>query len=272
MAYLRISMAAPGRRPLAALPASLHKRARQMPADEAQQIGALPDACDDPTHRAGAGVNRRSLLAFSAGLAVPISPLVAEPLIRTFDFEDMQAGQRPPGFSFALTGGGKDVDWRVLNEPTAPAGSKVLTELSRDTTDYRFPLAIVDDISGTDVRLAVDFCPVEGAVDRAAGLVWRLQDPLNYYVARANALEDNVRLYRVLQGRRIQFASATAGVAQGRWQRLSIEAAGTTMTVALNGAQLIKASDSTFAGAGRVGLWTKADSITYFNNFSIRLR
>lgn len=206
----------------------------------------------------------------ASGIAVRAAPSEAQQTQRSFDFEGMVVGARPTGFSFALTGGGKDPDWRVLNEQTAPAGSKALVELSRDRTDYRFPLAIVDDIHARNVHVDIECCPFEGEIDRAAGVVWRLRDHNNYYVARANALENNVRLYKVVEGRRLQIAGANTTVRSGHWQRLAVTASDTSIVVSLNGAVLLRASDHTFDTSGRVGLWTKADSVTYFDRLVVR--
>ena len=183
------------------------------------------------------------------------------------DFEDVAAGVPPAGFTSALTGGGGPVRWVVLEDPSSPAGPKVLAETSRDRTSDRFPLAILDGFEAPDVAASVRFKPVSGTVDQAAGLVVRLRDPRNYYIARANALENNVRLYRVVDGRRTQFAGVDVRVPRDRWQALGLRAEGERFEVSLNGRTLFSATDRTFAGAGRVGMWTKADSLTHFDAF-----
>jgi hypothetical protein len=183
------------------------------------------------------------------------------------DFEDMAAGSPPPGFSFGLTGGGPPPRWVVLDDPSSPAGSRVLAETSRDRTGTRFPHAVVDGFEARDVAAAVRFRPVDGRVDQAAGLVVRYRDARNYYVARANALEDNVRLYRVVDGRRIQFAGTDTRVPRDRWQVLGLTVRGDRFEVSLDGRVLFAAADRSFAGAGRVGVWTKADSLIHFDAF-----
>ncbi|HYZ30692.1 MAG TPA: hypothetical protein VE684_00255, partial [Crenalkalicoccus sp.] len=178
------------------------------------------------------------------------------------DFEAATVGAPAPGFTFALTGGGPPPRWVVLEDASSPAGPKVLAETSRDRTDNRFPLAVLDGITARDVALSVRFRPVDGRVDQAAGLVLRWRDARNYYVARANALEDNVRLYRVVDGRRIQFAGADARVPRDRWQALGLRVEGERFEVSLEERVLFSATDRTFTEPGRVGLWTKADSLT----------
>lgn len=186
------------------------------------------------------------------------------------DFESTAIGQLPAGFTTGLTGGGGPVDWRVLGDPTAPAGSKVLAQTSVDSTDERFPLAILDQPRLADLDVAVKFKPVGGKVDRAAGLAVRLADAGNYYVVRANALEDNVRLYRVVRSRRIQFAGVDARVPSDKWQELRLRARDSHFEVLLDGKSLFSATDTTFTAAGRVALWTKADSVTSFDDLAIQ--
>src|SRR5258708_4589931 len=147
-------------------------------------------------------------------------------------------GQLPPGVSTALTGAGGPVKWSVIADASAPAGPKVLTQTSTDRTDYRFPLAIFESPQLADLRVSVSFKPVAGEVDRAAGIALRLSDADNYYVVRANALEDNVRLYRVVAGQRLQFAGVKAKVPSGAWQELAIEARGSRFEVFFGGKSL----------------------------------
>jgi hypothetical protein len=157
----------------------------------------------------------------------------------------------------------------VLEDPSAPAGPKVLAETSKDRTDDRFPLAILEGTTAQDVTVSVRFRPVSGTVDQAAGLVVRLRDALNYYIARANALEGNVRLYRVVNGRRIQFAGVDTRVPRDRWQALGLKVEGERLSISLDGRELFTAIDRTFAEPGQVGLWTKADSLTYFDALQV---
>jgi hypothetical protein len=118
------------------------------------------------------------------------------------DFETATVGELPAGFSTAVTGGGGSGEWRVVEDVTAPSGGKVLAQTSTDQTTSRFRLCIYDRLAAKDVEVSVTFKPVSGTVDQAAGLVARCRDRDNYYVVRANALEDNVRLYKVERGTR----------------------------------------------------------------------
>jgi hypothetical protein len=215
-------------------------------------------------------ISRRPVLLAGAGSAMAARLVAAEGEPRRFDFEDAAVGTAPRGFSFALTGGGAPVRWTVLEDPSSSAGPKVLAETSRDRTDNRFPLAILEGVTVRDVAVSVRFRPVSGTVDQAAGLVVRLRDARNYYIARANALENNVRLYRVVDGRRIQFAGVDTRVPRDHWQALGLRIDGDRLAVSLDGRELFTATDRTFAEAGRVGLWTKADSVTHFDAFEVQ--
>ncbi len=146
----------------------------------------------------------------------------------------------------------------------------MLAQTSTDSTDYRFPIAVLNDDVFKDLELSVKFKPVSGSVDEAGGLVFRYTDENNYYLVRANALENNYRLYHVGNGRREQFAGANITVAPKQWHELKVVCVGNQITCFFDGNQLIQATDDTFKDAGRVGMWTKADSVTYFDDFTVR--
>jgi hypothetical protein len=146
----------------------------------------------------------------------------------------------------------------------------VLAETSGDRTSDRFPLTILKGFEAKDVEVKVRFKPISGKVDQAAGLMVRVRDEDNYYIARANALEDNVRLYKVVDGKRRQFAGVDIEVPKDQWQELGLRVEGDRLMVSLDGKELFSATDRTFAEAGRVGLWTKADSLTHFDDLVVR--
>jgi hypothetical protein len=180
----------------------------------------------------------------------------------------MRPGIAPLGFSFGRTGNGAAGDWQVVADPSA-AGQKAIGQISQDRTDYRFPLAVYDAISAKNVDVAVRFKPVDGTVDQAGGIAVRLASPDDYYVVRANALEDNVRFYRVVQGRRQQIQAADLKVAANQWHTLALRAEGDRFTVSFDGKPLFTAQDSTFPSPGKVALWTKSDSVTHFDAIAI---
>ncbi len=207
-------------------------------------------------------------LLFVANLPAPTGALApAKTLVYNFDGD--AAGKPPAHFHFARTGQGTEGTWVVQQDATAPSKPNVLAQTSTDATDYRFPLAILDEGSFQDVAVSVKFKAVAGKVDQAGGIVFRLQDPNNYYIVRANALEDNYRLYHVVAGRRRQFAGVNLRVTSNQWHTLRVEVVGDEFKCYYDGELKITAKDDTFKGPGKVALWTKADSVTYFDDLEI---
>jgi hypothetical protein len=186
-----------------------------------------------------------------------------------WDFENNAVDQPPEGFIFGRTGSGRSGRWLVKTEKDAPARPKVLAQTDTDATSYRFPVAVAESPSLTNVRVSVRCKPVSGKVDQACGLVFRYRDEDNYYVVRANPLENNVRLYFVKDGKRQQFAGWDGPVSSGVWHVLRVEARGDRFEIYWNDKRVIEARDQTFKDTGKVGLWTKADSLTYFDDLSV---
>jgi hypothetical protein len=193
---------------------------------------------------------------------------VAQNTPTEIDTSAMQPGGEPEDFTFGRTGQGEGGKWTVVADPTA-AKSRAIAQMSKDRTNYRFPLAVYKSYSGKDLEISVRFKPVAGMVDQAGGIAVRLATPGDYYVARTNALEDNVRFYRVVKGKREQLASANAKVAANQWHTLALKAEGDRFTVSFDDKTLLSAQDRAFSDAGKVAFWTKADSVTYFDTISI---
>jgi hypothetical protein len=196
---------------------------------------------------------------------------------RTFDFEQDAADQPPKGFLFAHTAKtGAPGRWVVQQD----GGAKCLAQTDADSTRSRFPLAVVSDVSAADIDLSVRFKPISGRVDQAAGLVWRYQNEDNYYIVRANALEGNVVAYKVQNGKRTDLPLKGEGRTYGKkasvpsqqWGTLRIVASGPRTEVYLNGTKLYEIEDTTFTAAGNVGVWTKADSVTCFDDLTVVTR
>jgi hypothetical protein len=196
-------------------------------------------------------------------------------------FDSDKPGSVPPAWTVAMTHEGGAPKWEILPDPSAPSKPNVLAQTSTDKTSGRFPLAIYEKASLTNGSLTVGFKPVSGERDQAAGLVWRYQDPDNYYIVRANALENNVVLYKVEGGKRISLApqgtpSKTYGVKhkvpKQAWSTLKVSFNGPHFEVFFDGTKIMEVEDATFPAAGKAGLWTKADSVTYFDDFRIEKR
>lgn len=189
----------------------------------------------------------------------------------TASFETEAVGATPKGWTATTTGRG-NAKWTVEQDQTAPSRSKVIKQSGVAT----YPLLMKEDTNIKDGFIEVKFKAIDGSEDRAAGLVWRARDANNYYVIRANALEDNVVLYKTVSGVRspLDIVGRSGGygvdvaVPSNQWHSLRIDFNGSRFRVLYNGKQLFEVEDSTFADAGKVGLWTKADSVTLFDEIT----
>ncbi len=197
---------------------------------------------------------------------------------KTWNFDKDKTQALPAGWLSEFTGQGAKGEWQVIVDATAPSKPNVIAQLSADTTDYRFPLAIANNTTYKDPDMSVRFKTISGKEDQGAGLVWRYRDANNYYIVRANALEDNVVLYKVKNGKRTSLAPKgtpvkTYGmktkVPGNIWNKLSVKVIGNLFTVSFNDQKLYEVEDNTFTEAGKVGLWTKADSIIHFDDFTV---
>jgi hypothetical protein len=184
----------------------------------------------------------------------------------TWSFDTGDTDAVPQWFTFARTGSGSVGKWLIKAADDAPSGKQVLAQVDADKTDNRFPIAVASAPVVADVAVSVKCKPISGKVDQACGIVVRYQDAKNYYVTRANALEGNVRFYYVKNGKRVQVASWSGKVETGKWHDYKIEAKGDHFVISFDGTQVLDVKDKTFTKAGKVGLWTKADSVTYFDD------
>ena len=168
-------------------------------------------------------------------------------------------------FEFATTGGSPG-EWSVVRDDATQA----LAQTGTDSTDDRFPLAIYRPFSGRNVYASIRFMPVSGKIDQAGGVVVRFTSAGDYYLACADALENNVRFYRVVGGKRQMIAGVDAPVASGAWHTLGIAARDDRFTILFDGRELFGATDAKVTGPGSVGMWTKAGSVTWFESIKIR--
>lgn len=203
-----------------------------------------------------------SLLVLAASLPV---------LAQAVSFDTEPVGAAPKGWTLTMTGRGAP-KWTVERDDTAPSKGHVLKQSGKAT----YPLALKEATSIKDGFVEVKFKPISGSEDRAGGLVWRAKDANNYYVVRANALEDNIVLYKTVNGVRtsLDIVGRMGGygvkqaVPTNQWHTLRVEFAGTRFKVIFNDKPLFEVEDATFAEPGMVGLWTKADSVTAFDAFT----
>jgi len=184
-------------------------------------------------------------------------------VVETINFDQMTAGKPPAGWTATQTGSGQGI-WSVVPDPAAPSKPNVLKQSGQGT----YPVCIKDDTSLKDGFVEVKFKPISGREDQAGGLIWRARDANNYYVARANALENNVTIYHTVNGRRTEAKRTRMSVAGNQWHTLRVEFQGNHFAVLLDGKTALDWTDETFKDAGKVGVWTKADSVTLFDDFA----
>ena len=196
-------------------------------------------------------------------VVLAITVLAAMALADAVNFDSLKAGAPPPGWTATRTGTG-DAKWTVEKDATAPSPPNVLKQSGQAT----YPVCLKDDAVLKDGFVEVKFKPISGREDQAGGLVWRARDSNNYYVARANALEDNVTIYDTVNGRRTERKRTSVKVASNQWHTLRVDFQGNHFTVTYDGRKAIEWDDTTFNDAGKVGVWTKADSVTSFDDFT----
>lgn len=198
------------------------------------------------------------LLAF-----LMVTAVAAASSADTVTFDNMNAGAAPAGWTATQTGNGS-AKWSVEKDDSAPSKPHVLKQSGQAT----FPVCFKNDTSLKDGFVEVKFKPVSGKEDQAGGVIWRVRDANNYYIARANALENNVTIYHTINGSRVAFKSISTKVTSGAWHTLRVDFAGNKFTVTLDGKKVIETNDESFKEAGKVGVWTKADSVTLFDDFA----
>ena len=179
------------------------------------------------------------------------------------NFDTTEAGKPPGGWTATQTGTGQ-AKWAVVADPSAPSKPNVLKQSGQAT----YPVCLKDDTSLKDGFVEVKFKAISGKEDQAGGVVWRAKDANTYYVARANALENNVTIYHTIDGRRTEKKRASMKVPTNQWHTLRVEFQANHFTVSLNGQKALDWDDETLNDAGKVGVWTKADSVTLFDDFS----
>jgi len=216
---------------------------------------------------------------FLLALALLVQPAIAAE--RKFDFGEVREGQMPPGFHSTVTGQGKPGDWKVILDetpslfppltPGAPAVARraVVAQVAQDPTDEHFPLLILEDEIFADFSVTTRFKTVRGDKERMAGIAFRIQNETNYYVVRASSLGNTFRFYKVVNGERSLPIGPEVAIPSGVWHELSIECKGNQIRCLLNGKELIPVlTDNSFV-RGKIGFWTKSDSVSYFADTKI---
>lgn len=189
-------------------------------------------------------------------------------------FDNVKIGQLPAGWKIEGTNQrGPLATWKVIEDTTAPSGSKVLA-LTSTNHDFggTFNICWTKGIKFLNGKIKVMFKANTGEEDEGGGVIWRAQDKGNYYIARYNPLENNFRIYFIKNEARKILASARIKLLKGKWQEMEIVQNGKHITGYLNGKKLLEVDDNTFTKPGGVGLWTKADAVTSFDDFEVKLK
>jgi hypothetical protein len=208
---------------------------------------------------------------YSIAIAVIIgSAARGDEKMRTIQFTKDDLDKVPTGWTAAKTGTGEGSVWKVVTDDTAPSKTGFALAQTAAGPNALFNLCVLDDANLKDVEISVAFKAVKGEKDQGGGIVWRYQDADNYYIARMNPLEDNFRVYKVVNGKRSkEFQNAEVKVPTGEWHTLKIKNAGNHIECYFDGKKYLDVTDDSIQKGGKVGLWTKADAQSHFDHFTL---
>src|SRR5262245_4148926 len=209
-------------------------------------------------------------LMVTAAVLVMATLALAEEKATLMKFNKDDAGKVPAGWTADKTGKGEGSVWKVVEDETAPSKTGDVRAQTPEKPNAMFNLCVADKPLLKDIEVSVSFKAVKGEKDQGGGIIWRYQDNNNYYVARMNPLEDNYRLYHVVNGKRTQIAGKEGiKIPAGEWRTLKIEMEGDKIECYLDGKKELEFKDSTITREGKVGLWSKADAQSHFDQFTV---
>jgi len=212
----------------------------------------------------------RPLTTMGTLLIISAVLCAADERARTIQFSNKDEGKVPSGWKAEHTGTGEGSVWKVVADDTAPSKNGYVLAQTAESPNAYFNICIAEDTNYKDVDLSVAFKAIRGSNDQGGGLVWRFRDGANYYLCRMNPLEDNFRVYRVVDGKRHQLETKEGlTVKAGEWHRIKVEMAGDHIECYLDGKKLLDVKDDTFRAPGKVGLWSKSDAQTLFDSFEV---
>ena len=206
------------------------------------------------------------------GLSVPVQAATPAPeSVSTWNFDGDPQGQLPPKFVVGTFFDGRPAgDWKVITTSKALSPPNVLAQLREKGAEHNYNLVLVEDTNATDLDLSVSFLPVSGKADMGGGLIWRAKDDRHYYLTRANPLEQNIRVYHVVNGVRKILKNYDEIIDVRKWHRLRVVNEGCRIQIFYDDKPIFDLCDETFKH-GRIGLWTKSDAVTYFDDLKLQI-
>lgn len=216
-------------------------------------------------------VHPHILLLLAVVIAVPVVGFSFNSVTRTWTFEDDPPESLPPEFQVGTLFDGRPAgEWKILQTEAANNGTHVLGQLMGKGAEHAYKIVLIQGTTATDLDVRVSFLPISGKADMGGGLIWRATDDRNYYLARANPLEQNIRVYRVVNGVRHMLHNFNTTIDVRKWHTLRVMAQGCHMQVLFDEKQALDLCDETFQ-QGRIGLWTKSDAVTYFDDLRLHI-
>ncbi len=207
-------------------------------------------------------------LQLSHGAVVAQAEIASPDLVWNFDRE--QPGTFPGEFSIGTLFDGRPAgDWQILATDRAKSPPHVFAQLMAKGAEHAYKITLVKEIVTSDLNLGVSFLPISGKADMGGGLIWRATDDRNYYLARANPLEQNIRVYRVEKGIRHLLQNFDQTIDVRQWHTLRVTHRGYRVNIFFDDKQVLDLSDKTFH-TGMIGLWTKSDAVTYFDDLQLQ--
>lgn len=213
----------------------------------------------------------RILLIAIIVIAVPVGGYSLESTPHVWSFDDDPPKTLPAEFHVGTLFDGRPAgEWKVLDTDRAKSPPRVLGQLMGKGAEHAYKMVLIDGIKASDIELEVSFLPIDGKADMGGGLIWRAADDRNYYLTRANPLEQNIRIYRVVQGVRHMLKNFDQIIDVRQWHRLRVTTKGCQVQVFFDGKQVFDLCDQTYS-TGQVGLWTKSDAVTFFDDLTLQI-
>jgi hypothetical protein len=217
-------------------------------------------------------MKRLSIWLWCGGtLALLLSTASAAAEVQLWNFDRDQPGKLPPGFQIGTLFDGRSAgDWQVIATDKATSPPHVLAQLQGKGAEHAYKLVLIQGTESENVDFSVKLLPIDGKADMGGGLIWRATDDRNYYLARANPLEQNIRIYRVVKGVRHMLQNFDHIINVRQWHQLRVRMEGCNIHVSFDERPVFKLCDETFT-KGRIGLWTKSDAVTHFDDLQLEL-